>query len=71
MVVRAKSHKPLPAAEIERRRKAHEDCLALCHFEGIEFTDEMKADAERLINGEMTNEEYRRYIIEKYTGRSK
>lgn len=70
MIARAKSHKPLPAAEIERRRKAYDDYVALCHFEGIEFTDEMKADAERLINGEMTNEEYRRYIIEKYTSRS-
>lgn len=44
--------------------------MTLCHFEGISFTDEMKADAERLINGEMTNEEYSRFIIEKYTGRS-
>jgi len=71
MISRAKSHKPLPAAEIERRRKAYDDYVALCHFEGIEFTDEMKADAERLINGEMTNDEYRRFIIEKFTGRGK
>ncbi len=70
MTGHAKPRKLLDTAELERRRKAFDDYVAFCHFEGIEFTDEMKADAERLINGEMTNEEYRRYIIEKYTGRS-
>jgi len=66
MTAHTKPHRPLAAAELERRRKAFDDCVALCSFEGIEFTDEMKADAQRLLNGEMTHEQYTAYIIAKY-----
>lgn len=70
MTAHAKLHKPLDAADLERRRKAYDDYLALCHFEGIEFTDEMKADAERLLNGEMTPEQYTAFVTAKYQARA-
>lgn len=56
-------------AEIERRRRVFEQARASCALEGIAFDDDMLADVERLISGEMTNEEFGRYIAEKYAGR--
>ena len=70
MTAHAKLHKPLDAADLGRRRKAYDDYLALCHFEGIEFTNEMKDDAERLLNGEMTPEKYTAFVTAKYRARA-
>lgn len=53
--------------EIERRRRASEDYDALCRFEGIELSANMRHEIEHLVNGEVTPEQCRANIICKLT----
>lgn len=62
-----KSPSKLGLAEIERRRKASEDYDALCRFEGIELSADMRQEIGRLVNGEVTSEQCRANIIRKLT----
>lgn len=60
-----KTPSKLDAAEIERRRRASEEYDALCRFEGIELSADMRQEIERLVNGEVTSEQCRANIIRK------
>jgi hypothetical protein len=67
MTAHAKLHKPLDAAELERRRQASDDYDALCRFEGIELSDAVRQEIDRQINGEVTPEQCRAAIVRKLT----
>lgn len=69
MTAHTKAIVSLDGAEIEYRRARFEEARASCALEGIAFDEDMLADVDRLISGEMTNEEFGRYIAEKYAGR--
>ncbi len=56
----------LDVAEIERRRKAHNEARALCAFEGIVLTPEMETDIERNITGEISDKDFPAYVVRKY-----
>lgn len=70
MPTHAKVHVQLNSAEIEYRRGRLEEARASCALEGIHFDDEMLADVELLINGEMTTEEFGKYIARKYANQT-
>ncbi len=65
-----KSSSKLDAAEVERRRQAFAQARASCALEGIYFDDEMLADVKLLINGEMTTEEFGKFIARKYANQT-
>lgn len=70
MTAHTKAIVPLNSAEIEYRRARFEEARASCALEGIHFDDEMLADVELLINGEMTTEEFGKYIARKYANQT-
>lgn len=69
MTARAKVAVQADVAEIERRRKASENYDALCRFEGIELSDDMRREVERLVSGEVTPDQCRANIIRALTSR--
>ncbi len=58
-------HSKPDEAEIARRHKASEEYEALCRFEGIELSADMRHEIERLVNGEVTPEQCRANIVRK------
>ncbi len=70
MPTHAKAHAQLGSAEIEYRRGRFEEARASCALEGIHFDNEMLTDVELLINGEMTTEEFGKYIARKYANQT-
>jgi hypothetical protein len=65
MTAHATLHKQLDAGELVRRRQASDDYDALCRFEGIELSDDLRAEINRLVNGEVTPDQCRAVIIHK------